>query len=103
MRIGVSPHVRAPIGWMAHGDVSGVPDSLERKLQLCTTTLLAQALTGVNTWKPRLRMKPCTAVTASGTQWREYIGDLFAVAGTSVVAYSSLPSPPLSHCKAPRA
>jgi hypothetical protein len=29
-----------------------VPDSLERKLQLYATSSLAQALTGVRTWKP---------------------------------------------------
>ena len=35
---GASPQLPSPIGWMALGDVSGVPDSLERKLQLCTTS-----------------------------------------------------------------
>jgi hypothetical protein len=35
---GASPHLPSPIGWMAHDDVSGVPDSLERELQLDTTS-----------------------------------------------------------------
>jgi hypothetical protein len=59
---GASPHLPSPIGWMAHDDVSGVPDSLERELQLDTTSLLAQATTGGHTWRPRMTRHPCPAV-----------------------------------------
>ena len=40
-RKGDSPRLRSPIGWLARWTNAKVPDSLERKLQLDTTSLLA--------------------------------------------------------------
>jgi hypothetical protein len=77
---GASPRLPSPIGWMVPVDVSGVPDSLERKLQLDTTSLLEQATTGGTTFMPWLPWKPGTAVRLAAWHMPRYIGDLFAAA-----------------------
>jgi hypothetical protein len=62
---GASPHLPSPIGWMSRCSTSGVPDSLERELQLEPTSLLAQATTGGATFRPTLPQEVVPAVLVS--------------------------------------
>jgi hypothetical protein len=67
-----------------------VPDSLERELQLDTTSSLAQNIQ-VDTPVVSGYAVAVSSCTASATSVERYIGDLFAVAENSVPAYLSYP------------